>query len=60
MLTQTELLKKYGLVIRGNLGQHLLLDQNIQTKIVEAISPKKGDFVLEIGPGLGRYYRAVT
>lgn len=53
MLTQVDLIKKYGLSIRGKIGQHLLIDPNIQRKIVDALDLEKGDTVLEIGPGLG-------
>ncbi|GHN03154.1 ribosomal RNA small subunit methyltransferase A [Cytophagales bacterium WSM2-2] len=36
------------------LGQHFLKDQNIASKIVEALSlPSQKNFVLEIGPGTG-------
>lgn len=34
-------------------GQNYLKDNNILNKIVEEISPKPGDNILEIGPGLG-------
>ncbi len=53
MSTQIDLLKKYGLPIQGFSGQHLLIDANIQKKIVEALSIEPDDWVLEIGPGLG-------
>ncbi len=53
MLTQIELLKKYGLRIRGHLGQHLLMDPNTIRKIVDALELQPGDRVFEIGPGLG-------
>lgn len=51
--TQITLLKKYGLEIRGFRGQHLLVDPNIQRKIVEGVDPKPKEWILEIGPGLG-------
>ncbi len=53
MTTQIELLKKHGLSVRGNMGQHLLIDPNIQKKIVDLLELKKGETVFEIGPGLG-------
>lgn len=53
MFTQIELLKKYGLSVRGHLGQHLLIDPNMQRKIVDYFNPEPGGRVLEIGPGLG-------
>lgn len=51
--TQIALLKKYGLEVRGFRGQHLLVDPNIQLKIVELIAPEPGEWIVEIGPGLG-------
>ncbi len=53
MLTQTELLKKYEIRVRGHLGQHLLTDSNVARKIVKQLDPQPGDWILEIGPGLG-------
>ncbi len=53
MLNQIELLKKYGLRIRGHLGQHLLMDPNTIRKIVDALDLQPGEHVFEIGPGLG-------
>jgi 16S rRNA (adenine1518-N6/adenine1519-N6)-dimethyltransferase len=53
MLTQIELLKKYGLTVRGHVGQHLLIDGNLQRKTVDLLELVKTDKVLEIGPGLG-------
>lgn len=50
---QVELLKKYGLSIRGTRGQHLLVDENIQRKWIAAIDPKPKETIVEIGPGLG-------
>lgn len=50
---QIQLLKKYGLSVRGARGQHLLVDENIQRKIADAVKPRKGERILEIGPGLG-------
>lgn len=38
-------------------GQHFLNDRNIIRKIVEAAGVKKGDLVLEIGPGTGMLTR---
>lgn len=53
MISQTALLQKYGIQIKGDLGQHLLLDANIVRKIVRALNPQIGQTVFEIGPGLG-------
>ncbi len=38
---------------KKNLGQHFLTDQDIISKIVLAIKPAAGDFLVEIGPGQG-------
>ncbi len=53
MISQTALLQKYGIRVKGDLGQHLLLDANTIRKIVSALNPQIGQTVLEIGPGLG-------
>ena len=53
MKTQVDLLKEYKIPIRGQLGQHLLIDPNIQNKIVDLLEIRKEDTILEIGPGLG-------
>ena len=52
-MTQVDLLKKYGLSVRGRLGQHILIDANVSRKIIQALELKPSDHVLEIGPGLG-------
>ena len=38
---------------KKNLGQHFLVDQEIIDKIVLAVKPAPGDFLVEIGPGQG-------
>ncbi|MFH0840074.1 MAG: 16S rRNA (adenine(1518)-N(6)/adenine(1519)-N(6))-dimethyltransferase RsmA [Candidatus Omnitrophota bacterium] len=56
MLSKSEiksLEKKFGFKPQKRLGQNFLIDTNIQKKIIEAANLKKGDTVLEIGPGLG-------
>jgi 16S rRNA (adenine1518-N6/adenine1519-N6)-dimethyltransferase len=53
MLTQIDLIKKYRIAVRGHVGQHLLIDPNMQRKIVNLLEISKGDTVFEIGPGLG-------
>lgn len=40
-------------VARKRFGQHFLHDAGVVRRIVEAIAPGAGDFVLEIGPGQG-------
>lgn len=53
MKTQIELLKEYRIPVKGHLGQHLLIDPNVQKKIVDLLELKTGERVFEIGPGLG-------
>ncbi|MFA6600118.1 MAG: 16S rRNA (adenine(1518)-N(6)/adenine(1519)-N(6))-dimethyltransferase RsmA [Candidatus Omnitrophota bacterium] len=53
MQTQIELLKKYGLSVRGNSGQHFLIDPNMQRKIVALLGEPAEVPAIEIGPGLG-------
>lgn len=45
--------KHLGHTARKRFGQNFLHDMNIIHNIVSAINPKKGQFLLEIGPGLG-------
>ncbi len=45
---------------KKSLGQHFLVDQNIQRKIVEALDPQPHDSVLEIGPGTGALTRRLA
>ncbi len=40
-------------VAKKRFGQNFLTDQAIINSLVTAISPKKGDLLVEIGPGLG-------
>ena len=42
---------------RKRFGQHFLHDRNVIARIVEAISPKPGEVIVEIGPGLGALTR---
>ncbi len=53
MLTQIGILKKYGLSVKGHLGQHLLIDPNMQRRIVDLLEAEPGEEIFEIGPGLG-------
>ena len=41
------------IIPRKRFGQNFLQDKNIIRKIVNAIAPKKGEHIVEIGPGLG-------
>lgn len=42
-----------GHTARKRFGQNFLHDMNVIADIVSAINPQKGQFLLEIGPGLG-------
>ena len=44
---------------RKRFGQHFLHDPRILTRIVEAIGPAPGDFIVEIGPGEGALTHAL-
>lgn len=55
-----ELLEKYNLRPRKELGQHFLTDPNLLRKIVEAAELAPGAVVLEIGPGLGTLTRRLA
>jgi 16S rRNA (adenine1518-N6/adenine1519-N6)-dimethyltransferase len=43
---------KHGHIPRKRFGQHFLTDRGIIESIVQAIAPKPGDAMVEIGPGL--------
>jgi 16S rRNA (adenine1518-N6/adenine1519-N6)-dimethyltransferase len=40
-------------IARKRFGQNFLVDQQVIADIVNAVAPKRGDCVVEIGPGLG-------
>jgi len=42
---------------RKRFGQHFLHDPGVLARLVAAISPRKGDFIVEIGPGEGALTR---
>lgn len=48
-----ELLKRFGLRPNKALGQHFLIDPNQVERIVSLSGVKAGDYVIEVGPGLG-------
>lgn len=54
------LLRKYKLRAKKHLGQNFLISSSVLEEIVEAADLKKGDVVLEIGPGLGTLTRALA
>jgi 16S rRNA (adenine1518-N6/adenine1519-N6)-dimethyltransferase len=40
-------------VARKRFGQHFLVDRSVVAAIVEAVAPRAGETLIEIGPGLG-------
>jgi 16S rRNA (adenine1518-N6/adenine1519-N6)-dimethyltransferase len=52
-LSQIGVLKHHGVFLKKSLGQHILIDDNIADKIVDALELKPDEGVFEIGPGLG-------
>jgi 16S rRNA (adenine1518-N6/adenine1519-N6)-dimethyltransferase len=52
-LSQMALLKHHGVFLKKGLGQHILIDDNVADKIVDALDIDRDDGVFEIGPGLG-------
>jgi len=48
-----DLLKKYGGTAEKKFGQHFILSKKALAKMIAAAEIKKGDTIVEIGPGLG-------
>lgn len=42
-----------GHTARKRFGQNFLVSDGVIRKIIDAVAPRKGDTVVEIGPGLG-------
>ncbi|MBU0540084.1 methyltransferase domain-containing protein, partial [Patescibacteria group bacterium] len=53
-------LAQLGGYANKRLGQHFLIDKNVLKTIVDTADIKRGDRVLEIGPGLGVLTRALV
>jgi 16S rRNA (adenine1518-N6/adenine1519-N6)-dimethyltransferase len=45
--------RRSGLVLKGRLGQHLLVDRAVLDAVVAALNCGSEDDVLEVGPGIG-------
>lgn len=45
---------------RKRFGQHFLHEAGVIRRIVEAVAPEKGDFIVEIGPGEGALTRPLV
>ena len=54
------ILEKYDLRPRKSLGQNFLIDPHVLKKIIRAADIGPGDFVLEIGPGVGGLTQALA
>jgi 16S rRNA (adenine1518-N6/adenine1519-N6)-dimethyltransferase len=59
-LSQAAILKKHGVFLKKSLGQHILIDDNIAGKLVDALDLRGDEGVLEIGPGLGALTRRLA
>ena len=57
-----ENIKSYKLIANKSLGQNFLVNPAIAEKIVKLLEVNKGDYILEIGAGLGSlsYFLAKT
>ncbi|MCL1843056.1 MAG: methyltransferase domain-containing protein, partial [Defluviitaleaceae bacterium] len=55
-----EVITRYGLQAKKKLGQHFLIDGHVLGKIISAAEIGPGDFVLEIGPGIGGMTQALA
>jgi len=49
----TQILKRYGIKLRKNLGQNFLIDTNSAKKIVSRADVSSSDVILEVGSGIG-------
>ena len=54
------LLRRHGFQTRRALGQHLLIDRNVLSRIVAAAELSPADRVVEIGPGIGTLTRELA
>ena len=54
-----DLLKKLGLKAKESWGQNFLSDEGVLAEIADACGLRKGDVVVELGPGLGSLTRAL-
>lgn len=55
-----DIMQRYELHARKGLGQNFLIDQNILTRIADSAEISKGEYVVEIGPGLGALSRELA
>lgn len=48
-----EIIQKYDFIFQKRFGQNFLIDTHVLDKIISSAKINSGDFVLEIGPGIG-------
>lgn len=48
-----EVVQKHNFKFSKSLGQNFLIDTNVIDKILEGARVKEGDYVIEVGPGIG-------
>ena len=58
--TTNKYLKTHGILPESRFGQNFLCDEDIIASIVEIAGIRKGDRVLEIGPGIGALTRPLS
>ena len=56
----TRIMKERGFSTKKRFGQNFLIDQNIVDRIIQSADLKPGEWVLEIGPGLGALTRGLS
>ncbi|HBN94835.1 MAG TPA: 16S rRNA (adenine(1518)-N(6)/adenine(1519)-N(6))-dimethyltransferase, partial [Firmicutes bacterium] len=49
----TRIMKERGFSTKKRFGQNFLIDQNIVERIIQTADVRRGEWALEIGPGLG-------
>ncbi|SHK51610.1 16S rRNA (adenine(1518)-N(6)/adenine(1519)-N(6))-dimethyltransferase RsmA [Tepidibacter formicigenes] len=55
-----EIVQKYGFKFSKSLGQNFLIDSNIIDRIIEGAKISEGDYVIEVGPGIGTLTREIS
>jgi 16S rRNA (adenine1518-N6/adenine1519-N6)-dimethyltransferase len=53
-------LSQHGLLARRDLGQNFLIDDALAARLVALSGVESGDWVIEIGTGLGTLTRAIA
>ncbi|MBC2578113.1 16S rRNA (adenine(1518)-N(6)/adenine(1519)-N(6))-dimethyltransferase RsmA [Peptostreptococcus russellii] len=55
-----EIVKKHNFKFTKSLGQNFLIDDNIIDKIIDGAGARKGDKIIEVGPGIGTLTRELA